>query len=469
MEDKKPPILPRKMRMRLIIAIPAIVVLFTLSSAILTFSLIRKISPIPPGEILFFILSLVAMIGLALLSSSLLAYGITNPLKKLAQRGFEILSSTSPEGFQRSGNELHDLDNVFKKISFSLNQFIQDHQILENLREGLILIDSSGTILSQNDRAEKFFGPSLTGQPYWKILPADPENRSLLGRIGGALGGKELLFPHEERIKNHNNQLFDLWLSISATQEPKGIMISIKDLEEIRFIREQIRRAEALAELGAFSSTLSHEIRNPLGAIHGLLELLQKDLPPEDRRRAFAERALKEVERLTNLTENFLNSLRVERLPLKAGVDLSEVLRQSLSLVRHELLTKGLIIEERYEEYLPPVEADPESLTQAFLNILLNAHRATPEGGVLSISSELLPSAISIGFRNSGSYIPPEERDRLFTPFLTTKPKGTGLGLFLTQRIVAAHHGTIGVESDPEQGTTFRVTLPLSKGGDFER
>ncbi|MBU1208879.1 MAG: hypothetical protein KKH04_18460, partial [Proteobacteria bacterium] len=131
MEDKKPPILPRKMRMRLIIAIPAIVVLFTLSSAILTFSLIRKISPIPPGEILFFILSLVAMIGLALLSSSLLAYGITNPLKKLAQRGFEILSSTSPEGFQRSGNELHDLDNVFKKISFSLNQFIQDHQILE--------------------------------------------------------------------------------------------------------------------------------------------------------------------------------------------------------------------------------------------------------------------------------------------------------------------------------------------------
>lgn len=444
--------------MRLIIAVPITLMAFTLGSGFLTFSLIRK-GPLGAMTSNIYVgIWILIMGGVAFLTGLVMAYGITNPLRKMVKKGEEILSSPKASSHY---NEISVLTDVFERITFSLDQFLQDHQILENLREGIITLDVSGAIISSNKVAERFFGSELRGRPYWEVLPSCPENQSFIQRVRKALRGEGFLLSQEERLKNRNNEEFTLWVSISHLNEPKGIIISLKDLLELKQTRDQIRYTERLAEIGAFSSSLSHEIKNPLGSMRGLLELLQKDLPPEDRKRDYVDRAIQEVDRLSNLTENLLGLLYVERLKWEPGVNVNEVLSQTLSLARHDFFAKNLIIEEKYGEDLPPIEADSEKLGQAFLNLILNAFQQTPEGGYFSLSTTLLPSAISIQFHNSGSYIPPEEKERLFTAFFTTKPHGTGLGLFLARRIVALHQGKIEVESNLEKGTTFRIELPL--------
>ena len=463
MEDKKGP--SSAWRMRLIFAIPATLLLFTLSSGFLTFSLTRRAFPIPPGETPSYfpaVILVLALAGIAFLSGLLLAYGVTNPLKKMAQKGTKILFP-SGEKPPNSLDELSNLTNIFDKMSFSINQFIQDHQIIENLPEALLILDHSGTILSSNRPAETIFGFDVRGQPFDKILLFHPQNRPFLNRVDMGLRGEGGFEPREEKIKNLQAKDSTLWVSISPIREKKELLISFKDLSELRHIRDEIRHTESLAVLGSFASSVSHEVRNPLGSIRGLLEILQADLPTEDRRRTYVDRTLQEIDKLTNLTEDLLDLLHVERMTLKPFVDVNEVLRQTLSLAREGFLTKGLRIDEKYGENLPPIEANPERLGQAFLNLILNAFEETPEGGYLSLSTTLLPSAISIQFHNSGSYIPPEEKERLFTAFFTTKPHGTGLGLFLARRIVALHHGEIEVESNLERGTTFRIELPLGK------
>ncbi len=463
MENKKGP--SRALRMRLIFAIPTTMVLFTLGSGFLGFSLTKRVFQVSPGETpsYFSVAILVlTMGGVAFLSGLLLAYGVTNPLKKMAQKGAGLLFP-SGEKLPDSLDELNALTNVFDKMVFSLNRFFQDQQIIENLPEGLLIIDHSGTILSSNRAAERIFGYDVRGYPYDKILLFHPQNKAFFNRVDRALRGEGGFESQEEKIRNLHGKDFALWVSISPVRERKELLLSFKDLSELRHIRDEIRRTESLAVLGSFASTVSHEVRNPLGSIRGLLEILQADLPPEDRRRTYVDRTLQEIDKLTDVTENLLDLLHVERMTLGPGVDVNEVLRQSLSLARQGFFNKSLVIEEKYEENLPSIEANPERLGQAFLNLILNAFQETPEGGYFSLSTTLLPSAISIQFHNSGSYISPEEKERLFTAFFTTKPHGTGLGLFLAKRIVTLHHGKIGVESNLEQGTTFRIELPLGE------
>ncbi len=461
MEDKKGP--SRALRIRLIFAIPVTLLLFTLSSGFLTFSITRKAFQVSSPETASYfsiVIGILTMGGIAFLSGLLLAYGVTNPLKKMIEKGARVLYP-SGEKFPDSLDELSGLTNMVDKMAFSLNRFIQDHQIIENLPEGLLVLDHSGMIISSNRAAEGMFSFDVRGQTFDKILLFHPQNRPFLDRVDRALRGEGGFEPREEKIKNLQAKELTLWVSFSAIRERKELLLSFKNLSELVLIRDQIRQAESLAVVGSFASNVSHEVRNPLGSMRGLLEILQADLPPEDRRRTYVDRTLQEIDKLTNLTENLLDLLHVERMTLKPGVDVNEVLRQSLSLARQGFLTKVLRIDEKYGENLPPIGANPEMLGQAFLNLILNAFQETPEGGYFSLSTTLLPSAISIQFHNSGSYIPPEEKERIFTAFFTTKPHGTGLGLFLTRRIVALHQGKIEVESNLEKGTTFRIELPL--------
>lgn len=462
MENKKP--LPsRKLRLRLIFAIPVTVFLFAIATGILAFYLVENMTHNFAGERLLVAGKIFLMAIVAFGGGLLLAYGVTQPLKQMARRGEEILPPSPPSAPR--GNEISDLSQVFDRISFSLDQFVRDHQILENLKEGLITLDQRGAVYSFNKVAEKFFGTDLKDQFYWEILARCPENTSFLGRIERALRSEEVSWPHEEKIKTLKGQEFTFWVSLAPIEQPKGIMISFKDLQEVRYIRSQIRRTQTLAELGGLTSTLTHEIRNPLGSVRGLLEFLAREIPAGDGKKTFVDRALQEIDRLSNLTDDFLDLLHAEHLTRQPGVDINGVLQQTLSLARHELSATKFAVEERYAEDLPDLEANPERLTQAFLNIILNALQAMPDGGKLVISSERQPSAVSVSFWNSGSYISPEAKEKLFQPFYTTKPKGTGFGLFLSQKIVAAHRGKIEVESDAEKGTTFRVELPLSDGG----
>ena len=241
--------------------------------------------------------------------------------------------------------------------------------------------------------------------------------------------------------------------------------------EQTRLLLEkeiQLHRADRLSALGQLSAGLAHEIRNPLGAIKGAVEILQDDFPPGHPKAEFYAILLKEVERLNDVLTNFLSFARPVT-PYLAPLDVRAVLTALEGLISGQARAHRVQIFTSFHAGPSRLMADETLLKQAFLNIMLNAVEAMPEGGDLAISTRLSPEGAAGGrpewveavFDDTGPGIQEEDLGRIFDPFFTTKKDGTGLGLAITHRIIETHHGTIRVMSQRGKGSTFVVTLPL--------
>jgi signal transduction histidine kinase len=240
--------------------------------------------------------------------------------------------------------------------------------------------------------------------------------------------------------------------------------------EQTRLLLEkevQLRRADRLSALGQLSAGLAHEIRNPLGAIKGAVEILADDYPAGHSKAEFYAILVKEVERLNEVLTNFLSFARPVT-PRFAPVDIPIVLAQLEGLVSGQARSHRVQIFTSYHAGPSRVMADENLVKQAFLNIMLNAIEAMPEGGDLTISTRLSggrtperPDWVEVVFDDTGPGIAEGDLGRIFDPFFTTKKDGTGLGLAITHRIIENHHGTIRVMSQRGKGTTFVVSLPL--------
>ena len=241
--------------------------------------------------------------------------------------------------------------------------------------------------------------------------------------------------------------------------------------EQTRLLLEketQLHRADRLSALGQLSAGLAHEIRNPLGAIKGAVEILQDDFPPGHPKAEFYAILLKEVERLNDVLTNFLSFARPVT-PHLAPLDVRAVLTALEGLISGQARAHRVQIFTSFHAGPSRLMADETLLKQAFLNIMLNAVEAMPEGGDLAISTRLSPEGAAGGrpewveavFDDTGPGIQEEDLGRIFDPFFTTKKDGTGLGLAIIHRIIETHHGTIRVMSQRGKGSTFVVTLPL--------
>jgi two-component system, NtrC family, sensor histidine kinase HydH len=224
-------------------------------------------------------------------------------------------------------------------------------------------------------------------------------------------------------------------------------------------IEEQLRRADRLSALGELSAGMAHEIRNPLGSIRGTAEILRDGIPPDDPRHEFTGILVREVERLNRVVEDFLRFARPTPV-MRAPVDIDRTLGEVLALLRQTSM-KSRVQVELDPGGLPPLSGSGEQLRQAFLNLALNALQAMPDGGELRVTTRQVGGEAQIRFADSGQGIPPENLERIFNPFFTTRHEGTGLGLAISHRIVQGHGGRIGVESRPGQGTTFTIVLPM--------
>jgi signal transduction histidine kinase len=241
--------------------------------------------------------------------------------------------------------------------------------------------------------------------------------------------------------------------------------------EQTRLLLEkevQLRRADRLSALGQLSAGLAHEIRNPLGSIKGAVEILADDYPAGHSKAEFYAILVKEVERLNEVLTNFLNFARPVT-PRLAPLDIPTVLAQLEGLVSGQARGHRVQIFTSYHAGPSRVMADETLVKQAFLNIMLNAIEAMPEGGDLTISTRLSggrtterPDWVEVVFDDTGPGIAEGDLGRIFDPFFTTKKDGTGLGLAITHRIIENHHGTIRVMSQRGKGTTFVVSLPLA-------
>jgi signal transduction histidine kinase len=242
--------------------------------------------------------------------------------------------------------------------------------------------------------------------------------------------------------------------------------------ESLKRSQNIMRRADRLASLGTLIASLAHEIRNPLVSIKTFTQLLPERIEDEEFRNYFLKVASGEIDRLTGLINELLGFARPSE-PRLEGEDVNAIIDKMEVLVATEARRKNVSLQKDFARDLPQVKVDAEQLKQVLLNILLNAIQAIQGEGKVWIETRLtqvpiedkVEPFVQIEVRDNGVGIPAENLERIFDPFFSTRPEGSGLGLGISHQIIHDHGGFIGVESEVGKGTSFKVHLPLKPGG----
>jgi two-component system sensor histidine kinase HydH len=232
-------------------------------------------------------------------------------------------------------------------------------------------------------------------------------------------------------------------------------------------MQEEILRIDRLAYLGEFSSTLAHEIRNPLAGIKTTAQALSEELGTEDPKKEYIDRIIKEIDRLNDLLRTFFSFAKPKRLDF-LPCQVQDIIKEVKGLLAKEAEKNRITIKEVYADNLPRVPLDSNQMQQVFMNLFLNALQAMPEGGKLTVEVERRDSPsgwIQVKVKDTGKGITSEHLTKIFDPFFTTKSKGLGLGLAITHKIIKGHGGMIEVESAPGEGATFILNLPVLRDG----
>ncbi|HTO53529.1 MAG TPA: ATP-binding protein [Myxococcota bacterium] len=327
-------------------------------------------------------------------------------------------------------------------------------RIVDNVSSGLLTVTRAGTISSFNREAERITGATaaeVVGLPLGELFPTlgtlDPGDRQR--RI-------ELEYLDRAGRKLHLGMSLS-WLR-NGRGEADGAIVIFQDLTHLVEMEEQLRKSERLGAIGQLAAGLAHEIRNPLASLSGAIELLAADLPASDRHsQTLSQIVQRETARLNRLVSDFLTYAR-------PGPGRSEpVALLSLFQEMAELIARdaSLGIELRLDVAGGlSVLGNADQLRQVFWNLVLNAAQSEPRDRAVHVAARRVGDGVEVTIEDHGCGIASETMDRIFEPFYTTKPKGTGLGLATVHRVVEAHGGRIGITSELGVGTTVRVVLP---------
>ena len=358
-------------------------------------------------------------------------------------------------------------ENIAVEESSHGFQLAIQNAIYEYSDEGLLVLTPDLTISEINPSAEMMFEytkSEVTGQPVDNIL-ISPDR--VIPIITSAKDG--IITPNLDMVTLHRRtgQTFPAKVKvipIESDGQVIAINVFVNDVSEHEQYRAQTRQLEQRALLGEFMGVFAHEVLNPINNFSTGLQNIARRLGPENPNQELITRMENDVERISHQMEalkNFAKPYEPEQIP----VDIPQVLKRILDRWRPRM--ERLRISHVYQvpEDLPKINGDPRALEQVFTNLISNALDAMREnGGILSIRATVSEMAgnrpqLDIAISDNGPGIPDEIKDRIFEPFVTTKPMGTGLGLPITKRLVTAHRGSIGVNSFPG-GTVFHVYLP---------
>jgi len=378
-------------------------------------------------------------------------------------------------------------------------------ELLEAAPDAIMQVDADGRIILLNRVAEDMFGYSrdeLLGQPVEALIPRELHARHAEHRahyrqqpMTRTMGSGLAL----EAIRKDGTR-FPVEISLSPSESAEGFRVTaiIRDTTERRTAEERLRKvreeytqrlAETNAELemtnreleranrlkSEFLASMSHELRTPLHTIIGFSELLSEELegPLNEKQKRFVQHIHTDSLHLLELINDVLDISKIEadRLELRPeAFDLTALVAESLASVRSLADAKSHKLETALD--VPTaLEADRLRIKQVLVNLLSNAIKFTPEGGRIRLEARMQKSFVVVSVTDTGVGIPPEEHESIFDKFhqvgATTKGvrEGTGLGLAITKRLVEQHGGSISVQSQPQQGSTFLFTLPLGTAG----
>jgi len=346
-----------------------------------------------------------------------------------------------------------------------LHQF--NERILGSVNLGIYTVDHDLRITSWNRRMADLSGVTAEAA-VGAILPELFPNLVADGVIDRILKVLDSGSPAKLRVTHRSlegvvrfqkRRLAPLYEGSQVT----GVVVIVEDITEFKRLLDQTIQSEKLAEIGRLTAGIAHEINNPLAIIVYALELLRREGDLLPFQVEMAEKIELEIERLKTLTGGLL-SFSSGREGHQRLLNLNELVDDVLRLVRFELQRQAVCLETQFVD-LPLVTADPGKLKQVVINLVINAVQAMRGEGTVRLQTRRLGrKAVELVVSDTGPGIPEEFRERIFTPFFTTKPEGegTGLGLYICHNILKEHGGQITLECPPQGGATFRIRLPVS-------
>jgi len=361
-------------------------------------------------------------------------------------------------------SERHASSDQLEETVRSLESLRALHErIVESIRSGLVTTDLDGNIYTFNTAATEITGHRLDevqGRPISEVFGNIQEQIDLSLEAAGE--GQQL--PRFETDLQTPDGFavrigFAVSLLLSDENAATGLIITFQDLTEIRSMEDSVRRKDRLAAVGRVAAGLAHEIRNPLGAMRGAIQVLESSTPKGSTQASLMDIILKESDRLNSIITNFLSYARPGVSDF-TDVDLSESVEDAITLLKHGPEVRELHVIET-DLTAAKMVGDPTQLKQIFWNLTRNALQAMPDGGTLRVSVKPLPNnRVRIRFEDTGCGMSQDQVERLFEPFSASTSGGTGLGLSIVYQIVKDHNGVINVRSHEGKGTTITIDMP---------
>ncbi len=347
--------------------------------------------------------------------------------------------------------------------------------IVAGMRNGVLAITRDSHLALINDEAYRIFGvsgrPEDVGQPIATVLRDHPD---VVRVLAGAFDLHHLPNRVEMRLKPSNKVIgYTLAFVRSDEGEVIGAAMFFKDLTRVEQLEERERLRDRLAAVGEMAAVIAHEVKNPLAGIEVMAGLLRRKIPDAPDAQMVLTDIISEAKLANAIVQEVLDFVR----PIRLQVDhtaLSDAVQGAIQLAESKGKRGNVDVHVALPDGLPNINADQHQITQVFTNLLMNAYEAMGGKGRVTISAEMMRledgsdgrEAVLVEFADNGPGIPPDVADKVFDPFFTTKAQGSGLGLAIVRKIVDAHDGRIDLRTIPGQGTTIRVTLPVTGGNE---
>ena len=372
-----------------------------------------------------------------------------------------MLSGSLAEGLRSAGASLEKASHQMADLR-AFNEYV-----IDSLLSGLVTTDDQGRVLTFNRAASHITGtavPAAIGRDVVDLLQVDEKVR---GRLRALTDGQSLRVDTQYRTPDR--RIIDIGLTASTLAFPDGrlgFLVTFQDVTDLRRLERNGRLQQRLAAVGEMAAGIAHEIRNPLAAMSGSMQVLRQELPLSDEQAQLMDIVLRESERLNETIRSFLAYARPQRFVI-ARLDVRQSLQDTALLIRNGAdVRDGHVIDVE----IPPdpvwFEADENQLRQIVWNLATNALRAMPGGGRLRLTvaqdtTANVDGEVVLTVEDGGRGIPAEELESIFQPFHSSFDRGTGLGLAIVHRIVTDYGGTIQVSSTVGNGTVVRVRLPV--------
>lgn len=406
------------------------------------------------------VLAVALVVGLSI--SMTLANRVSNSVNGIIQ-GLSSLGSDLSHRLPETNGEFGEIASAINGMAQSImNTRSNTEIIMESMVDGIITIDNDEKVTDINTAAWCIMGVNkdVIGINYRDLFSGNVKVLEIL--LETLHAGKNFI-GYEVEFTRDDGVIVPISVSTSMLQNNQnvlGVVVVFKDLSEHKAFEDCVRRVDRLAAVGELAAGVAHEIRNPLSAISGSVQILVDELPEENSSRIFGDIVLKEIERVNGVIEDLLYFARPSKHYV-TSINPNELVENALFLLLPSIKKEIVVLERHFDSTIGIISVDTQLIKQVLVNLLLNAIQALPqEGGRITVTTKGMIKGIEIIIEDNGKGIDQESLPKIFDPFFTTKDTGTGLGLAVSNKIIEIHQGYIRAESIVDIGSIFTIYLP---------